>query len=1115
MRTSLLAFAVAIAFSFHAQAAQPAQAAAASAEYGKLPLSFEANRGQAAPEVKFISRGYGCSLFLTGSEAVLALTEGAAKTEPGNPKLSKAKTSVVRMSVVGANPSAQAVGTQDLPGVANYFIGNDPAKWKSNIPTYAKVRYNSVYPGIDLVYYGNQRQLEYDFIVAPKANPSAIQLHLSGATRLKLTPEGGLTVRTPTGEIAFDKPEIYQEIDGRRQSVQGRFTLLGHHSVGFALGGYNHRAPLVIDPVLVYSTYLGGSAGDSGNALALDASGNTYIAGITNSTDFPVTNGAYQLKNKTGRDGTAFVTKLNPAGTALVYSTYLGGSIYDYASGIAVDNTGNAFVTGYTQSSDFPVTKGAFQTTNLAVKSGNGGNSFAAKLNPSGGSLLYSTYLGGSFDDQAAGIATNSSGDAYITGQTLSSDFPVTPGALQTTFKGQNEFSAFNSDNVSLPNAFVTRLNADGTGLVYSTYLGGSGQLNELDNGLPGGSYGDSGSAIAVDESGNAYVAGSAYSTDFPTIKGSFQTANAGAINLANNAFVAKLNPTGSALVYSTYLGGSGELFFFDTINWGEGEGANGIAIDASGDVYVAGFSYSSDFPVTVDAYQKTNNAVANLAYDAFVSKLNPSGSALLYSTLLGGTGAQGMETQGGMFFPGSGEYPRNLSVDPSGAVSIAGDTASSDFPTTAGALYHCGGGFVSALNPSLSILTYSTYFPASPTSAAGNNDGNIYLTGFAGEGLPVTAGAFQAENRASATGGVNAFVSKLNLDTPKSPSETISTLTSSANSVVFGSSVTFTAHVVDSLGCASSPSGSVEFSVDSKQTAAVTLTLGKATYSTASLAIGKHTITASYAGNPTWAASSASLVETIVALPQTAPPTFSPKPGVTDTEQTVTLTDSTKDAVIYYTVSQYGTKPTTASTKYTVPIKIPQSRTIEAIAVAPGHSQSITVSGLFAIQADRPAFAPWGGVYPPNLPFEITDATPNATIYYTTDGTAPTGKSTKYTGTIRISKSETIQAIAVVRGIWNSKPTIATYTIEPSAPAPTFSPAAGKYTSAQTVKLADKATAGLEIYYTTNGQTPTAASTKYTSAGIKVSSTVTIKAIAVAKGDSPSPVASATYTIK
>src|SRR6266513_519626 len=452
--------------------------------YGKLPLSFEANLGQTSSQVKFLSRAQGYTLFLTRhAEAVLVLGKSAPKRTPAQPadKLAAfvepqreaVPPAVLRMKLVGAKLTPQVLGVDEFPGKANYIIGNDPKKWRTNVPTYAKVRYREVYPGVDLVYYGKQRQLEHDFIVAPGADPSSITLGFAGAEKMSLDPRrGALVLSVKGGEVRFEKPRIYQELGGTWREISGGYVLKNANGVGFAVAAYDANKPLVIDPTLSYSTYLGGGGDDLGLGIAADGAGNAYVTGETGSTDFP---GAIS-SNGGGSD--AFVAKINAAGTALVYSTYLGGSGDDFGQGIAVDAAGNAYVTGYTGSTNFP---GASSST---IQSSNGGgiDAFVAKINAAGTALVYSTYLGGSSVDEGFGIAVDAAGNAYVTGETGSTDFH---GASS---------SMIQSSNGGGFDAFVAKFNAGGTALVYSTYLGGSSD--------------DLGFGIAADGAGNAYVTG-------------------------------------------------------------------------------------------------------------------------------------------------------------------------------------------------------------------------------------------------------------------------------------------------------------------------------------------------------------------------------------------------------------------------------------------------------------------------------------------------------------------------------------------------------------------------------------------------------------------------------
>src|SRR3989475_8604880 len=451
--TLLLAFA--LAGTAAAEVSKPVNPALLET-YGKLPLSFEANDGQADPQVKFLSRGRGYTLFLTSTEAVLVLREGeSVRSVAGGPppaKREKGKAlrgTVLRMRFVGANPVPAVAGVGELPGKSSYFVGNDPKKWRANVPTYAKVEYRDVYPGVNLVYYGNQRQLEYDFVVSPGADPKAIPLAFDGVDGVAIDGLGDLVLRADGGEVRLRKPVVYQEQRGQRAVIPTRYVLKAERQVAFEVGAYDAMKPLIIDPVLAYSTYLGGTGGDQGSGIAVDVAGNAYVTGSTGSSDFPRTAGAVG-----GGGVDAFVTKLNPTGTALVYSTYLGGSGGDEGRGIAVDVAGNAYVTGSTGSTDFPTTAGAVQTT-----IGGFVDAFVAKLDATG-SLLYSTYLGGTDFDEGFGIAVDAAGNAYVTGSTGSTDFPTTAGAVRTT-------------NSGFVDAFVAKLDPTGSPL-YSPHLGGS-----------------------------------------------------------------------------------------------------------------------------------------------------------------------------------------------------------------------------------------------------------------------------------------------------------------------------------------------------------------------------------------------------------------------------------------------------------------------------------------------------------------------------------------------------------------------------------------------------------------------------------------------------------------
>ena len=525
-----------------------------------IPVYFEPNRGQVDSAVKFVARTPGHTVFLTGSGAVLS-TKGHAP---------------IRMQFHGASERGEAEGVDLVPAVSNYFTGNRPSGWRTGVPQFGKVRYREVYPGIEVIFYGSDQKLEYDIVVAPGADPGLIDIAYEGA-RPKLTADGDLLI----GDVRQHRPDIYQDVNGSRVAIAGSYRLQPDGHVRFALANYDRALPLVIDPVVQFSLYLGTAGYDAGFAITVDEAGNSYITGNTNSITFPTQGTAQEFP---GGNGDAFVAKYSPMGEQLIYITYLGGKQNDAGNGIAVDAQHNVYVSGFTLSMDFPVQNGA-------QKSFGGGeeDAFVTKISPGGDKIVYSTYLGGGANDFGNGIAVDGSGNAYVTGWTRSSDFP-TANAFQSGPSGGGE------------DVFVTKISPAGNAFVYSTFVGGNGR--------------DLGTGIAVDSTGAAYVAGSTSSTVFPTAN-AFQVRNAG----ASDGFVFKLAPAGNTLVFCTYLGGAGDDTIFR------------IVLDGTG-IYVGGYTASSDFPV-LNAAQST----AGGSYDAFVAKLSLSGASLLYSTYLGGTG--------------------------------------------------------------------------------------------------------------------------------------------------------------------------------------------------------------------------------------------------------------------------------------------------------------------------------------------------------------------------------------------------------------------------------------------------------------------------------------------
>jgi hypothetical protein len=668
--------------------------------YGQLPLGFERNVGQTDKKVEFLARGSGYTLFLNkGAEVVLSLR--AARSADGG--------AVLKLRLAGSNRESSGAGQAELRGKVNYLVGTNPAAWRRGVDLYGEVRYRDVYPGIDILFYGNQRELEYDFIVQPGADPSMIGVEFEGADTIVINDEGELVATIGEREVIQQRPLIYQEVGGATREVPGRYVLVSRTRAAFKVGAYDRERTLVIDPVLVYSTYLDGTlrvgAGSEGGAgIAVDTSGHVYVTGGTNAVEFPTTAGSLDTNWNGGSD--VFVSKLDASGSGLVYSTYLGGTASETGRAIVLDADGSAFVTGTTSSDDYPTTRGAFDA------SWNGGDDvFVTKLDPGGAVLAYSTYLGGNDREICAGIALDGEGGAYVAGTTFSADFPATAEAFDTSLNGANDM-------------FVTKLDPSGAALAYSTYLGG-------------GSYDYNHYALAVDPAGSVYITGDTLSADFPTTAGAFSTTK---IGFYWDAVVTKLDSTGATVAYSSYLGG--------TYN----DHGHAIAVDAEGSAYVTGRTENFDFPTTAGAFDTSLNGLI----DVFVTKLNASGSALLYSTFLGG---------------GRRDESRAIAVDAGGRAYVTGSTESSTFPTTPGAFdtsWNQSSGpisdvFVTKLDSSGGSLAYSSYLGGSwSDSAFGiavDGTGGVYVTGSTvSADFPTTAGAFDS----TWNDGSDVFVTKI-----------------------------------------------------------------------------------------------------------------------------------------------------------------------------------------------------------------------------------------------------------------------------------------------------------------------------------------------------------------
>ena len=708
--------------------------------YGKLPLSFELNQGQTHAEVKFLSRGSGYTLFLTSTEAVLTLRNADSRAR--NEKASSTpqstvghpRSAVLRMQLSGANPEPQVTGEGQLPGRSNYLVGNDPRKWRKDVPLYARVRYTDVYAGVDMLYYGNQRQLEYDFIVAPGADPKVIALHFEGADDLSLDAKGNLLLRTGAGEVIQHAPTIYQEADGVRRTVSGHYVIRDQHQVGFEVAAYDRSNPLIIDPVVQFSTFFGGTRVDEANGIAVDAAGNAYVTGKTESIDFPDVN-AFDATLSGPSD--AFVTKFTTDGSALVYSTQIGGRFADIGNAIAVTKDGLACITGVTGTEEpdlnvnnFPVTANGFLVAGETAK--RLVDAFVTVLNANGDDLVYSTFFGGSqtrnnqdIRDIGRGIAVDNTGKVYVTGGTGSFDLPIKNGfqTVQRPF-----FSAFIAK-------FNPTASTRSASLLYSSYFGCHSAVGVNDEAF----------GIAVDKFGIAYIVGTtAFAQRFPDKSPSslppFQKSDPG----GSSAFVAKFDCAASgnsSLIYATMLGGSKD------------DKALAVAVDSAQRTYITGVTESTDFPLK-------NPFDSTLADDeAFVTKMNADGTAVFYSSFLGG---------------GNDDEGHGIAVDSQGNAYVVGETRSTtDFPLL-NAFQSVNGGkidtFVVKISavPSTSVspkILFSSFlggdqFDIGNAIALGPKRSVLVAGNTASDNFPVTPGAFQ---KSQAVGiGFDGFVTKI-----------------------------------------------------------------------------------------------------------------------------------------------------------------------------------------------------------------------------------------------------------------------------------------------------------------------------------------------------------------
>jgi hypothetical protein len=709
--------------------------------FGRLPLTFEANQGQAAGQVKFLSRGHGYTTFLTAGGMVLNLR--ASRVEPdsnaGNSQGSSSQQSAntsLQFRLIGANNNPQVVGEDPLPGRVNYFIGKDPSKWYRNLPTYAKVRYKNVYPGIDLIYYGNHQQLEYDFAVSSGADPNQIQFEIKGANQISLDEQGNLVLAVNGGKLHFQSPIVYQESNGKRVPVSGGYAMKDSSHIGFALANFDAGKPLVIDPVLEYSTYLGGGGADYPFGVAVDNSGNVYVAGYTDSANFPLAS----LGSLPTNTWHVFVAKLDSTGSNLIYADYLGGNSDDLAVGLVLDSANEVYVTGATQSSNFPVVN-AYQSQQPGPYTG-----FLTRISADGSALLYSTYLGGNVYDQPSGIAIDGSGEVLVAGYTQSLNFPVANAYQETAQANQSgNYGTY---------GFLSKFSADDSSLVYSTYFAGNTNVEQGDS--PYNTI----NTIATDAGGNAYVAGTTNTYNFPISSGAFLTTNTTPQD-DSVGFVSKLNSAGG-LDYSTYFYASS----------GNPVSIAAIAVDNSGSAYITGNANSDGtFPLTSTTICDPGTYGAACGY-AFLSKFNATGSALTYSTFLG---------------PNNYATPQAIALDTNDDAYVLASSSSSSFAEVDGieAYDNDDDVLLVEISPAGTAQTFATFiggiFNDEPAGIAVDSNGNMYIAGSTdSDDFPTTEGAFQ-----TVTGGnTDAFIAKIG--TAPSPAMSLS-----PNSVQFSATET------------------------------------------------------------------------------------------------------------------------------------------------------------------------------------------------------------------------------------------------------------------------------------------------------------------------------------
>jgi hypothetical protein len=1147
--------------------------------YDKLPLDFEPNEGQASNQVQWLARGPEYTLFLAGDDAILELDQVEADKRHGHAPT--ARLSMVWMKLIDASPSPESHGEEPLAGFVNYFNGNDPAKWQRKIGTYGRVHLRSVYPGIDLAYYGRQGQLEYDFMVAPNADPSAIRLAFDGAAP-RLAGNGDLLLSIGGRELRFSKPTVYQVLNGKRHAVDGGFAMAKNGDLSFRLGRYDHRRELVIDPTLVYTGTFGtASENDAPAGMAVDAQGELIIAGTTFDLNFPATAGAFQTScgpvsttdtqngvfrcavgDEPGAMSSAYVAKLSADGTSLVYATYLHGVTgWENAAAVQADASGNAVVIGQTSSADFPLVNApaipqmslcqpilsnggsgpAVQNCSGYFDGGGtewtiqGPSGFVSKLSADGSSLLYSAFLGFSGATYPQSLALDSSGNMYILNTLNLADPDPNPNNSAEVFYPTN--NGFQTAGVGDIETALTVLSADGQTILYSTIWG---ETKPIDSGCGSCLNGTLPSGVAVGQNGMVFIAGETRNTTLPVTAGTVQTSclfDTGQQCYDNVGYVAAFDITKSgadSLAWATYISGP------NNPNTGVATQLNAIAADADNKVYITGYTTDALFPTTKGSYNRAcpvdSRGGANFCdWDIFVSKLNPTGTAYEWSTFLAATEGAG-----------SSADSKGIALDTKGNVYVYGDSGNLNIPAVNALPQYPNDWwqpypFLSVLNPTGSSVLVSTqiapnnYVGAMENGMALDPDGNIYLVGNTQGGQtyslgnttltswPTTKGTYTTPT--TGTGPIPFFAKIGALG-----GDSTTRLSISPSLAAAGEKVTFSVTVSSTGTGGVTPTGSVKLTSGTAVLGEVTLTSGKGTHTTTSLPAGVYAVEASYAGDSLHGGSSSPTESVTVISPASAQVVSGASQSTVYGEVfphalmlSVKGTNGKPLAGATVTFSGEGLKfssataTTSAAGEASVTVKAIAAGTLKAEAKVSGLEKPVVFSDLAAAQAKLTISAVDLSVrYGEPIPKPtytvagLVNGDTRASIHGAPTETTPARKdSPAGTYPITIGRGSLIDA--------NYKFVFVTGTVKiiplGTTAAPKFSPVPKTYTAPVTISFTT-ATPGATIYYTTNGDTPTTKAAEY-SKPFAISKSTALRAMAIAPGYAQSAVVSGTYNIE